>query len=544
MKSLDYLKESDGGLDPSSASQGLESDKSTCQTLFVGKGGVSEEEAVRILARVLKIGLAFKNRELFYSPSDGFSPSSIVDQPLPTEGKPIESLLEDLEENYLPGMPNFASPCFLGFPDAGNSLAGICGAILADFLNVNLINSTFCSRIATDVEICILRWLRQLLGYPDAGAPKSAIEVGGMALLGGTMSNYTATLLAREHAFPGTSERGIRFNTDQVKVVVPEGIGHYTIPASMAWAGLGSENILQCPTDNFRYDQKALKGILYKANNSGDRIIMLVAYAGDSRTMTIDDLQGVHDIVREADPKVWLHCDGCHGTALCFSDRLRHKLRGLQLWDSITLDPHKVLAVPYPLAVLLLRDPRSASLVITKSDLIMRQQQSLGQTTPVLGSKAFHSLRLWMLLRSLGVPRIGKLVEERCGLALRFAEMVRSHPCFVVLNHLNINSVIFMYLPKDVKRPLARDTAERISLLNRSIYEHMLRQGRYYIHSFRMRDNLNLLEQGCQFEANVLRYMCGNPLTTETILNECLDYLATLGDGLWSNEASVLNPLP
>ncbi len=503
--------------------------------MFIGHGGLSLDDTLELFRQVVEIGVNFKHRERFYQPGEGLGPERVMAEPLPEEPKSLESLLADLSTSYLPGMPNFGSPRFLGFPDAGNSIAGVAGAVISDFLNVNLINSTFCSRIATEMEIAVIRWLREVVGYAPDPLPEDALEVGGMILSGGTLSNYTAVLIARERAFPGTLQTGIQFDTSKVKVVVPDRIGHYTIPASLSWAGLGSNNVLRCPISKFRYDQPSLRELLQRCRDEGNKVIMLVAYAGDSRSMTIDDLKGLHDLVREIDPAIWLHCDGCHGTSLCFHSGLRDRLAGVELWDSITLDPHKVLNVPYPASVLLLRDPSAAASIHTESDLIMRQRQSLGQATPVIGSKAFHSLRLWFLMKALGVKGIGKLVEDRCAQALRFARLLQSNGSFMLLNEVAINSVVFVYLPEDLKPPLSPSQAELLSELNLQIYQRMLAEGEYYLHSFVATDNLGRLGQGTDFGTNALRYMAGNPLTTEEVLLGLLDYLRGLGAACWGD---------
>jgi len=502
--------------------------------MFVGAGGLPLDEASAELCRIVKLGLEFKNRERFYSPAEGLSPAEVMGEPLPRESTPLEDVEDALMKSYLPGMPNFGSPRFLGFPDAGNNLVGIAGAILADLLNVNLINSTFCSRIATEMEIAVIRWLRELIGYPAIPLPDSATGVGGAVLSGGTMCNYAAVLIARERAFPDTLKCGVRFDTARVKVIVPEGIGHYTIPASLAWAGLGSENVLRCPISNFRYDQHALRTMLRKCSEGGLKIIMVTAYAGDSRTMTIEDLRGVHDLLREIDPSIWLHCDGCHGTSLCFSESLKHKLAGIELWDSVSLDPHKVLSVPYPLSILLVKEPKSLAAVLSESDLIMRQHQSLGQVTPVLGSKAFHSLRLWLLMKVMGSRGIGQIIEDRCEKAAQFAELLEDHPRFVVLNDVSINSVVFLYVPEGIRPPVAIDIAARVSRLNRLIYERILAEGEFYVHSFIATDNLNKLGLGSDYTVNALRYMSGNPLATESVFRDVLVYLAELGKQCWA----------
>lgn len=498
---------------------------------YFGEGGADFDEGLSVLRQTLEIGLRHKSRRVFLHPGSGYMPDEVALEPLPEKGTKLEELLEEVETMYLPGMPNFGSKSFFGFPDSGNSLSGMAGAILAELLNVNLINSTFCSRIATEMEIAVIRWLREVVGYyVDKSTPESAMEVGGVAVTGGTMANYAAVLLARENAFPHTMETGVNCNPSDLAIVIPQGIAHYTIAASMAWAGLGSENIISAPVKNFKYDRDELPNVLKKLKDEGRTVIMGVVYAGDSRSMTIENFQGTYDIFRKEAPNAWLHCDGCHGTSLLFSNKYASKLDGITLFDSITLDPHKVLTVPYPTSILLTKDTKAMKNIRTKSDLIMRQSRSLGQATPALGSKSFFSLRLWMLFKTLGREGIGELIERRLEQAEAFENFVAFHPRFIQINERNINSVIFIYIPEGFSLPLNLEEREYVSLLNRKIYEKILADGNVYVHSFVIADSSCIVSEDLTFEFNVLRYMAGNPLIDEEDMLMVLELIEQFGN--------------
>lgn len=500
--------------------------------LFLGRGGLEGAEAKALLAKILTVALDFKTRSSFLIETDEEALREISSEKLPIGSTPIEQVVEELVSRYFPQLPNFNSPNFMGFPDAGNSVAAIAAALLSDFLNVNMINSTFCSRGATEMEIATIRWLREIVGYPTLQVPSNSSDVGGVVLYGGTMANFTACLLARERAFPDTMSQGVQFDTSTVKIVLPDRISHYTMRASLSWLGLGSKNLLYCPIDNFRYHLPSLRALIRQSSELGQKITMLTAYAGDSRTMTIDRLRELHDFVRAIDPSIWLHCDGCHGTSLCFSETLRDQLNGIELWDSITLDPHKVLNVPYPLSVLLIRDPASMKAMLTESDLIMRQKLSLGQTTPVLGSKSFIAFKLWMLLKVHGVKQIGKTIEARVAQARDFASRVEQDPRFALLNAPEINSVVFVWIPPGFAAPWSLGNLRTVSELNQRIYDVILERGRYYVHSFRTVDNRNFFNHGTSFELPVLRVMTGNPLVTDEHFSGLLEHIHTIGTSL------------
>lgn len=400
----------------------------------------------------------------------------------------------------------------------------MAGAILAELLNVNLINSTFCSKTATEMEIAVIRWLRTMVGFPvSVTAPASSSEVGGMALTGGTLANFTAILLARGRFAPDSAQRGIT-GDGEVFVAAPQGIVHYTMRAGLSWSGLGSASLLEFPIRDYRYDLSALDSKLRDLAIGGRKLMMAVVYAGDSRTMTIDNLTGVQETFRSYYPDIWMHCDGCHGTSLLFSEKKRIALAGISDYDSVTLDPHKVLNVPYNNSFLLLRNPPDAELVQTDSDLIMRQARSLGQTTPAVGSKQFSSLRTWMLMKALGARGIGKMIDDRVELATRFMEQVDMRPIFIRLNEVNINSVVFMANPYG-KQDLTEADVDFASEITLRVYNRMLTDGRAYIHSFEVFDSGGVLTRDIHKKVNVFRYMGGNPSHTSANLIELLDIL-------------------
>lgn len=510
----------------------------TCRTPlaannFLGPDGLSYDGARDLLSKVIEVGLSFKYRPRFLQPRDTAALNEIATEALPTQGVDLAELLTDLETRYMPTMPNFATPMFAGFPDAGNNIAAVAGAVLGELIDVNMINADFCSRGATEMEIALIRWLRTLVGFDVSPAPPdTALDVGGIPTTGGTGANFAAVLMARERAYPGSREFGLPESARPV-IVLPEDIGHYTVTASAAWSGMGNLAAMFCPTVDFRYDLEALDRSLGAAVRDGKQVVMAVCYAGDSRTMTIERLIGFADVVRTHYPDAWLHCDGCHGTSLLFSAQLSHRLEGLQRYDSVMLDPHKVLSVPYTNSFLLLRNPNDAALVATESELILRQARSFGQITPSTGSRSFQSLRTWMLLKSLGVEGVGRMVESRIEVAHRFAALVDQHPLFVRLNAVSINSVAFTVLPVGASLPFDADTAAQSAAITTRAYEKMLADGAIYLHSFAVPDSEHRLGLGPGHRHPVFRFMSGNGLINDQHMTAILETVTqyVLADG-------------
>lgn len=478
----------------------------------------NKENVKKELKKIVDIGVDFKCKKNFVD--ERFS-SNQIEKLLetPKEGCNLEDLICYFKENILPYCSNFSSTNFMGFPDAGNSIAGLSGAIMSDFLQQNLINSSFCAPIATYLEIAVIKWLREVVGYTIKPI-NNIFDVGGIITYGGTGSNATAMLLARENHKNNTMKNGIQ-NPNDYKVIIPKGIGHYSIRSSCMWIGCG-DNIIEVPTKNFKYDLNELRKAIKE--NMG-KIMCVVAYVGDSRTMSIENLKAVYDIVKEEDKNIWLHADACHGFSLAFSEKLKEKIEGLNLFDSISTDPHKVLMIPYTLSALLIKEPEKIKMISSTSDLIMQEPFAFGQVTPFIGSKSWVSLKAWFVLKNIGIKEIGNIVERRCEMAQYLAKEIEKTKDFVLLNEININSVMFMYVgnKEEIKYSI-----DELNTINKKIKEMIDNEKVYYLHQFSIPDNLGKIERNSIIYP--LRYMSGNDNVEKSEIVKMINYVRNIAE--------------
>ena len=466
----------------------------------------------------VKLGIDFKlNNKVNESHFKKEMLNELLDLPL-NESTPEEILIE-FKEKILPYCTNFSSEKFMGFPDAGNSISGITGAIISDFMQQNLINSSFCAPIATFTEIAVVNWLRKIIGYETKNI-NNIWDTGGIITYGGTGSNTTAMLLARENYNNNTMINGVQ-NPKNYKIIIPKGIGHYSIRSASMWLGCG-DNIIEVDTVDFKYDLDKLKKVLM--DNKG-QVMCVVAYVGDSRTMTIDNLHEIYDIVKGIDKNIWLHADACHGFSLAFSEKMKYKIDGIELFDSISTDPHKVLAIPYCISALLIKDAEKMKLITSTSDLIMQEDFAYGQITPFIGSKSWVSLKLWFAIKSFGIKGYGKLIEQRCEMANYLKKKIINSNDFVVLNDVNINSVVFMYVGD--KKDILKKDINKLNSLNISIYNRLLEEGEYYLHKFTIPDNKGIIKKNAIVMP--LRYMSGNDNLTKKDIDKMLEHVRKTG---------------
>lgn len=467
--------------------------------------------AKKCLDEIIDIGLNFKLQENFREKRISQNMIEKIFE-MPENTAELEDIIKFVKEQIVPYCSNFGTEKFMGFPDAGNSIGGISGAVLSDFLQQNLINSSFCAPIATYMEIAVIKWLREIVGYKNIEV-NNIWDVGGIITYGGTGSNSIAMLLARENHRKNTMKNGVT-NPEEYKVVIPKGIGHYSIKSSLMWIGCG-DNIIEVPTIDYKYNLEELRKVLLE--NKG-KIMCVVAYVGDSRSMTIDNLAEIYKIVKEVDSNIWLHADACHGFSLGFSEKLKSKISGIELFDSISTDPHKVLAVPYTVSALLLKNPETLKKVTTTSDLIMKEDYAFGQVTPFIGSKSWMSLKVWFAFQNIGKKGIGELIERRCEMAQYLKEILENRKEYIVLNDVDINSVMFMYVGN---RENITMTIDEINNMNKQIKQKIDIDGIYFLHQFSINDdNKKISERETLYP---LRYMSGNDnITKEDIINMIL----------------------
>ena len=492
--------------------------------------GLNRERCQELISQAVSIGLDFKIQGSGGKPVVNHREQEQIMrdivEPIPEKGKPLDEVLSEFQSKVMNGSVNFSSPNFMAFPDCGNALATVAGHMLSGMLNQNLINSIYTSPTATFVEIAVINWLREIVGYPIVDKPQGIFDVGGINVTGGVSANTTGLLLARENRFPGTINTGIQYDPRKIKVFLPRGIGHYSIKAALGWIGLGSDNVIEVDTTpHFTIDQKDLVRRINRCDKD-DVPLALVAYTGDSRTMAIDDFPSLHKIAQ--DHGMWFHIDAWHGLSLCFSERLREKVKGIELSDSVTIDPHKVLFTPYTLSYVLVRDPKKFELVAGVSDLITQEPYSFGQITPLFGSRAFNSLKLWFLMKHLGRERIGSLMEHRHDMVKYFASLVERTPGFYMMNEVTINSAAYIYVPPQLKERLHMlpndEAVAEINRLNKNIQTRIFREGQYYVHTFQLNDFRNAMGTGTETVFQMQRLMLGNPLTTKKVLEEFMDY--------------------
>lgn len=469
--------------------------------------------------------------------------------PLPVEGTELTSLLAEVQASITDWSIGQAHPGFLAFPDAGNAVAALAGSVLTRFLNQNLIAVDRSAPAATFVELQVIEWLRELIGF--AAGPVDRLrgvkDAAGLWTTGGHLSNHLAMLTALGHRFPQARTDGVAALGVKPTIVMSGPIAHYSHSDAAFHLGLGWGAVRKTAAGpGFTTDPGAVEQALADPP-AGEAPFMVVGVAGNCRTTGLDDLARIGEICRRYG--VWFHVDACHGGSLIFSPRLRERhLAGIETADSVSLDPHKGLFTPYPSSYVVFREPGMLTQFSRHTAAVASDGAwDLGLTTPFLGSRGFESLSTWMLLRHIGTERLGALVEARQALVRHLASRIGRSGWFTMLNDVDFYRVAFVFCPPRLRTAIAAGTPEARQRAARVISAHTARlnqrlyeAGRVCFDEHTLADLADRTGVGADQTLTVMAACPGNPLTSRAELDAAVDELLGEAQAAWPALAEAL----
>jgi L-2,4-diaminobutyrate decarboxylase len=368
-------------------------------------------------------------------------------EPLPVRGEGVGEVWEDLWERVVADSIQLHSPMYMGHQVAPPLPHAVLADTLASFLNQSVAVREM-SPTATFVEAQVIRWMRELLGYPATA--------DGTFVSGGSVANLTGLLAAREAIFPGVWRRGVAATAGADRAVVfVSAQSHYSMERAVGVLGLGSDAVLSIPDRDGRMDPVALGSRSAEARREGHVPLAIVATAGSTPTGCFDDLDAIATIAERE--RVWLHVDGAHGASLLLSAAHRHRLRGIERADSVSWDPHKLMFMPISLGAVFVRDHRYLDAAFQQSAPYLfhpaageTRSFDAGRRT-LQCSRRFDALKLWVALRHYGAEYFAGLVERTISNAELLYRMLAVAPDFEAEHAPESNILCFRHLPAAVR---------------------------------------------------------------------------------------------
>ena len=335
---------------------------------------------------------------------------------VPEQGAELDTLLAPLFDAWIPPSFTTPGPGYLAYIPGG----GIYPAALADFIAATTNRYTGIWQAApalVQLEANTLDWLRDWMQFPAA--------TRGLFTTGGSMAMFNAIACAREKLLGNDIRAGTLYVSSQ---------SHHCIAKAAKLAGIPHDRVRVIGVDSeFRLCVDALERAIAADRTAGLTPFMVFSTAGTTNTGAVDPIDAVADLA--AREGLWHHVDGAYGGFFHMVPELRPLLAGLPRADSLTLDPHKGLFLPYGTGALLVRDGESLRALHSSTAGYLPDNQSEfydpAQYGPDL-SRGFPGLRVWLTLKFFGAARYRAALAEKRELAVWAAQEIAKIPGIVM----------------------------------------------------------------------------------------------------------------
>jgi aromatic-L-amino-acid/L-tryptophan decarboxylase len=349
-----------------------------------------------------------------YSPHSG---------PLPESGRDPAEVLDEVCRELIDDGFHIPSANYLGMMNPTPTYMGFLAESLVAALNPQLATVAR-SPLASRIEAETVRWVGELIGWPE--------KFGGTFTTGGNEANFSALALALSHFFPQVVEEGIA-SIGKQPVFYVSAEGPHSLDRSAGLLGLGRKALRRVSVNqHLQLDTQELEIAIRNDFAAGRRPFCVIGTAGSTSSGAIDNLPELAEICRRYN--LWFHVDGAYGGAVLFSRQHRNLVRGIEEADSVTIDPHKWLAMPFSAGVILTRHPEGLSQTFSVPCPYLQRTTSAALpdflNIGAQWSRRMNSLKLWLTLKTHGRQAYEDLINRQMELARGFAEWTLNSDLF------------------------------------------------------------------------------------------------------------------
>jgi len=358
--------------------------------------------------------------------------------------------------------------------------------------------------------------------------PNSAL---GMIVSGGTLANVAALWCARASCLPETGDFGgaeqdglanaLRHHACTGALILGSASMHYSFIKAAGMLGLGRKSLVQLPVDRAdRLELAALRQAVRRCRDDGKRIVAIVGVAGSTNAGAVDPLRDIAEIAQEAGCS--FHVDAAWGCPVLFSARHRHKLDGIELADSVTIDGHKQLYLPLGTGVVLFSNPSTSRAIQQEAHYILRPSSHDQGKRTIEGSRPASALFLHAALHMIGRSGFEFLIDEGIRQARYAAAAVRARPELELLIDPELNILLYRCIPPQHRAALeeGRLTTEAQQAINRFNEKiHRVQRGAGHI----LVSRTSFARGTAAVPMVALRAVFANPLTTDRHIDTMLE---------------------
>jgi aromatic-L-amino-acid decarboxylase len=385
-------------------------------------------------------------------------------EPLPQRGEEYETLLDFLFDEAIPRSFNAPGPGYLAYVPGGGIYHAAVADYIADAVN-RYVGVCAAAPLLAQIEANVVRWFCEIVGYGKGS--------GGVLTTGGSLANLIAIVTARKELLGDDFAAATLYCGDQI---------HHAFQKSASLAGFPAGNIREVESDAlFRVRLDALEAAIARDREAGFRPFLVAGSAGTTATGAVDDLQALARIAREN--AMWFHVDGAYGAFFALTERGRARMQGMEEADSIILDPHKTLFLPFGTGALVVRDAaklrRAHSMHADYLPAFQEEDELVDfcELSPEL-SRDFRGLRVWLPLKMFGIEPFREQLDEKLDLAAYAAAALHEIEGIELVAEPQLSILAFRVAGDDARN---REVLQRINARNRVMLTPAVVGGRFVI---------------------------------------------------------------
>jgi len=455
--------------------------------------------------------------------------AQVFDEALPQGGQDPVSILKEWKQRVLPHATHLGSPRYFGFVNGSGNMISVFADALATSVNMNS-GGWKAGPAATEIERKAISWIAELIGYRK--------DCGGLFLGGGTIANFSALLTAlRNTTQYNSTEEGLQSEGRKGKhtLYMSDHEGHISIVKAVDMLNLGRGCIRRVPSnDDLTMNTAALEAMIDDDIKAGFIPFCVVAQVGSINVGVVDPLEDIARICSEKG--IWFHADGACGAFGAMLPELKALYKGLDLADSVTLDPHKWLYIPYECGCLLVKEAEKLRRTFSIAAPYLQgtlptdyQGLDYFEYGPQM-SRGFNALKVWMSLKHYGKEGYQKLLRQNILCAKHLHHLVSTSTDFVPMHNPQLFIYSFRCFPQELKHLTdGPELNAYLDRLNQNITDEITASGFAFIMTSKVKGHI------------VIRLSICSHRTTLQDMERVFERLQNIGSRIYHEEKFLLS---
>ncbi|TNJ45270.1 aminotransferase class V-fold PLP-dependent enzyme [Tamlana fucoidanivorans] len=389
-----------------------------------------------------------------------------LETPLPQESTNLEQVYHQFKNTILPFPMGNIHPRFWAWYMGSGTVSGFLGDFWASVMNPNLGGGNHAGH---KVEEQVINWIKEMMRFPPSSS--------GLLVSGGSMANFTALTVARNIKLGyDVRQKGITKETANKFVIYGSSEIHSCNQKALEILGLGAESLHKIPVNaDYTINLATLEDQITKDKNKGLVPFAIIGTSGTINTGAIDDLKALSNICKRE--SLWFHVDGAIGAVAVLSDIAKPQLAGIELADSIALDLHKWLHMPFEAGCVLIKNHEAHKNTFSViPEYLEKHDRGLGSGSDWFSeyglqlSRRFNALKIWMSLKEHGAKKFGRMITKNINQAHYLGRLIKDHNQLELLAPIGLDIVCFRYHVNYLSE-------EKLNAINREIKLQIEEQG-------------------------------------------------------------------